>query len=164
MKLWRAAAVSAVAVVAAYVVGHLVPGHRATIVAIAVLLLFAGGLLTLTGSLVGMRERRSRFDRLLDEPVQAPGQPRDLLRLERSAGWSVYSIVDFDLRVRPVLDRIIRHRLHEHRHVDVEASPDEARRILGDRLGWIVDGERPPVERLVRSSDIERFVTEIEAL
>ena len=164
MKLWRAVAMSAIVVTFAYVVGQLIPGHRAAVVAIAVLLLFAGGLLTLTGSLVGMRERRSRFDRLLEDSAPAPARPRDLLRLERSAGWSVYSIVDFDLRVRPVLDRIIRHRLQEHRHLDVESSPDQARQILGDRLGWIVTGERPPVERLVRSSDIERFVTEIEAL
>lgn len=164
MKLWRAVALSVMVVIAAYVVGQLIPGHRATVVAIAVLLLFAGGLLTLTGSLVGMRERRSRFERLLEDPAPAPARPRDLLRLECSAGWSVYSIVDFDLRVRPVLDRIIRHRLQEHRHMDVESSPDQARQILGDHLGWIVTGEHPPVDRLVRSSDIERFVTEIEAL
>lgn len=164
MKLWRAAAVSALTLLAAYVVGHVIPGHRATIVAISILLLFAGGLLTLTGSLIGMRERHSRFDRLMEDPVPTPARPRDLLKLERSAGWSVYSIVDFDLRVRPVLNRIIRHRLHERRHVDVEASPDEAVTILGDRLGWIVSGDRPPVDRLVSSSDLEGFVTEIEAL
>lgn len=134
------------------------------IVTIAVLMLFAGGLLTLTGALVGMRERRSRFVRLLETPAPAPGRPRDLAKLERSAGWSVYTIVDFDLRVRPVLDRIVRHRLQEHRHVNVDASPSEARRILGERLGWIITGERPPVERLVRSNDIERFVSDIEAL
>lgn len=164
MKMWRAVTISVLVVIAAYIAGHLVPGHRGMVVTIAILVLFAGALLTFTGTLMGMRERRSAFERLLESPAPAPARPRDLVRLERSSGWSAYSVVDFDLRVRPVLHRIIRHRVMEHRHVDVDASPADARRILGEQLEWIVTGEVPPVERLVRSSDIERFVGEIEAL
>jgi hypothetical protein len=52
----------------------------------------------------------------------------------------------------------------ESRHVDVDASPVAASALLGERLEWIVTGGPPPVDRLVRSADIEGFIKEIEAL
>ncbi len=162
MNIKGAIGVTGSVIFAAYIVGHLVPGRRAAVVAGALFVLLAVALVSFTVEIASSRARSSPFERMLLQAKLSPDRPLDLVRLERSAGWSAYQIDDFDSRLRPVLGRIVRHRLLDHHHIDADADPARAIDALGPSLAWILNGESPPITGVVRSSDILTFIERIE--
>jgi hypothetical protein len=92
-------------------------------------------------------------------------RPSDLSSLERMLGWQVYSEVEFNHRVRPVLRSILRSRLLERRGIDVDVAPpddvgvpDPLRRLLA------IQPPEGDENARIRTADLETMVAALERL
>ena len=143
------------------------PDRRHTIMLIWVLALMAYGLLESNARTRVLVRERSRFERLLEDPVDEPLVPEDLKRLERALGWMTYEASYFDFRVRPILRRLIHHRVLERLGVDLNADPSG---VVGRVDPEILDlaSERKAAElygaRNIETPDIARMITRIEGI
>jgi hypothetical protein len=92
-------------------------------------------------------------------------RPADLERIERRLGWGRYSTGDFNYRVRPMLRRLVAHRLREGHSIDLDDAGDRARALVSTEL-WdhVIAKQSPDSDGVIRTADIERMVEEIEAL
>ena len=152
---------------AAAVLAVVFPGRRHTIMLVWVLALLAYGFLESNGRARALVRERSRFDRLLEDPVQEPLVPEDLRRLERGLGWMTYEASYFDFRVRPILRELIHHRVRERLQVDLEADPSGAAgRIDQELLDLASDRKAADLygPRNIETSDIARMITSIERI
>ena len=119
-----------------------VPTRRDEVIAAAGLAAFLGAFIILSESVGRGVQHASVVDAVLHHPAPRPVRPSDLEKLERSLGWRTYDAAEFDVRVRPLLGDLIRHRGGSEADVDA----------------ILVRSER------VTTADLDRMVTRIEAL
>jgi hypothetical protein len=85
----------------------------------------------------------------LEDPLDvAPERPRELERLEREVYLSLGSSFYLHHRLRPVLREIASHRLLRKHGIDLDARPDAARKLLGERAwDWLRADRIEPRDR-----------------
>lgn len=152
---------------AAAVLAIVLPDRRHTIMLIWVLALLAYGLLESNARARILVRERSRFDRLLEDPVRERLVPEDLKRLERGLGWMTYEASYFDFRVRPILRALIHHRVRERLEVDLDADPSDAvGRVDAELLDLASDRKAADIygTRNITTPDIARMITRIEQI
>jgi hypothetical protein len=92
----------------------------------------------------------------------------ELERMEREVSLGLATAFDLHYRLRPRLRRIAAELLAARRGIDLDASPDAARRALGDDAWEIVRSDRePPRERYGAGLDLASLrlaVTSLEEL
>jgi len=96
----------------------------------------------------------SLFESLLKRPRRTSQRPADLERCERLLSWRRYSPRDFDHHIRPLLLRLLRHRL------------ETSAALLDPELTALLDGT-PATDTYgkgVSTGDLERIVLAIESL
>ena len=105
--------------------------------------------------------------RLRTKQVRRPDQlsPPQLERIERLVGFSKTAAFDAEWRLLPVLRSIAAEQLVAHHGVDLAASPDRARQLLGAD-GWrLLDPDRElPEDRLAPGLSLEQLDTAVTAI
>lgn len=147
-----------------------VPGRTGVAVRAFVLLLAAYALAQLLALLrASLPEPRTSP---VEEALRTPGRRRnrvpELERIEREVMLGVATAFDFHFRLRPTLRRIAAELLRSRRGVDLDGSPEAARRALGDETWELVREDRePPPERFapgIELAALRRVVASLEAL
>lgn len=142
------------------------PGHRPLVVAAGVVVFLAGSLLEIWRALAARVPRDGgAWERVRATPPAYERRPSDLEQLERVLGWGRYAPGDFNYQVRPILRRLVAHRLLEQHGVDVDRGPDAARAHVSPEL-WdlVVAKQAPDGSRVLTTDDVERLVDDIEAI
>lgn len=137
------------------IMGAVMPSLRAAWVAAAAILWLTLAVIRISGEAGGLRSRPSAFDELMAPAKSAGQRPKDLVDIERRFSWGAYSPDEFEVRIRPLLDRLIAARLG--------TGPDEEmRRELGELLGprqtHREEGDT------IKTADLAAIVDRIEAL
>ena len=154
----RAAAI----VVIAAVVWLWWPGGRTAVTAGALCALFLAGLVRVSGEAAAMRPPgRSEFDDALRPVRSERPRPEDLQRAERVFGWKRYSPDDFEHRIRPLLQRLIRVGALARGGSDPAGDPEAAANLPGSLRDVAVG---PPAQSSFDTRGLEEIVEEIEAL
>lgn len=138
----RSIALAAMLATIALAIVIVLPTRRSEVAAGAGLIAFLGAFIILSESVGRGVVHASVVDAVLHRPERRPVRPSDLERLERALGWRSYEAAEFDVRVRPLLDDLVRHRGGSEREADAILS----------------HGER------VTTEDIRRMVSRIESL
>ena len=112
--------------------------------------------------------RPSPFDAALRTPRSSVQRIPELERMEREVALGLATAFDLHYRLRPRLRRIATALLRARRGIELDASPEAARRALGDDAWEIVRGDRePPQERFaagVEIASLRRAVSALETL
>ena len=112
--------------------------------------------------------RPSPFDAALRKTASPVQRIPELERMEREVALGLATAFDLHYRLRPRLRRIASALLTARRGIELDASPEAARRALGDDAWEIVRGDRePPQERFASGLEIaslRRAVAALEAL
>jgi hypothetical protein len=154
-------AAAAIVVVAA-VVWLSWPGGRTAVTAGALCALFLVGLVRVSAQAAAMRPPGgSEFDDVLRPVRSERPRPEDLQRAERVFGWKRYSADDFEHRIRPLLQRLIRLGVLARGGSD-PAHDTEAAAHLPGPLRDVAVG--PPAQTTIDTRGLEAIVEEIEAL
>ncbi|MGH2702949.1 MAG: hypothetical protein ACRDJB_00160 [Actinomycetota bacterium] len=103
----------------------------------------------------GLRSRPSEFDEFMSPAKPAGQRPKDLVDIERRFSWGAYSSDEFEVRIRPLLDRLIKARLGTRAE---EEMPSELRESL-DEMSLTRDEDDT-----IKTADIAAIVARIEAL
>jgi len=146
------------------------PGRAELAVHVYVLVLAAIGLGHLLAALRNALppRRPSPFDNALRTRARPAQRIPELERMEREVALGLATAFDLHYRLRPRLRRIATELLAARRGIDLDASPDAARRALGDDAWEIVRGDlEPPRERFAPGLDIGSLrlaVTALESL
>jgi hypothetical protein len=105
----------------------------------------------------GLRKRRRRDERL-----------PELARVEREVSLGMTTAFDLHYRLRPPLRRMAGELLASRRGIDLDGSPEAARRALGDETWEVVRADRePPRDRYgagLELATLHKVVTSLEAL
>ena len=111
------------------------------------------------------RAGRSPFDAALRPRVRRAKRMPELERIEREVALGLATAFDLHYRLRPRLRRIAAELLAARRGIDLDASPDAARRVLGDDAWELVRGDRePPRDRFAAGLDIASLRLAVTAL
>lgn len=166
MRVSRRLVTALVAILAGAVAGAVwAPGHRQLVVSAAVMTALAALLVEMGRTAQALSAEGRAWSHVRHEGVLSERRPSDLEQLERVLGWGRYSPGDFNYEVRPLLLRLVTHRLVESHGVDADARPDAARALLSDDLWELVVAKLPPeTGRVVQTEDIVHLVDEIEAI
>jgi hypothetical protein len=149
---------------AAVAVALVLPAWRAAIATVSVLALFAVTAIETVWALSSGTRGRRDFTEIRPR-VHELQRPPDLESLERTFGWKTYSRRDFDHRVRPLLVRLIEHRLIASRGITLAKQPLEARAALPEELRALIDGATPSsAADPVTTARIARLLDAIEAI
>ena len=143
------------------------PGRAGLAVHIYLLVLAAIGLAYLFAALRSALPppRPSPFDAALRTRVHATQRLPELERIEREVALGLASAFDLHYRLRPRLRRIATELLAARRGIDLDGSPEAARRALGDDAWEIVRGDRePPHDRFAAGVDIASLRVAVSAL
>ena len=143
------------------------PGRAELAVHVYVLVLAAFGLGRLLGALRSALppRRPSPFDNALRTRVRPAQRIPELERMEREVTLGLATAFDLHYRLRPRLRRIATELLAARRGIDLDGSPDAARRALGDDAWEIVRGDlEPPRERFAPGLDIASLRLAVAAL
>jgi hypothetical protein len=143
-----------VLMLAAGIMSAVMPSLRATWVAAAAILWLGLTVIRISGEAGGLRSRPSSFDELMAPAKSAGQRPKDLVDIERRFSWGAYSPDEFEVRIRPVLDRIIQARLGTGPD---EEMPSELSELLG------VGATRHEGDT-INTADLVAIVDRIEAL
>lgn len=112
--------------------------------------------------------RSSAFERALRRPARRIQRLEELEALEREIMLATGSAFDFHFRLRPALRATATQLLAIRRGVDLDASPDAARRLLGEEAFALVRSDRElPQDRHgpgVRPVELRALVDALEAL
>jgi hypothetical protein len=167
----RFAGLLPLAILASIVLGvvmFLLPGRRHIAVDAYVLLL--GGL----GLAAAVRATRAASPDVhepalvaeLDDPLDVPPErPRELDRLEREVYLSLGSSFYLHHKLRPVLREIASHRLLRTRGIELDARPDAARRVLGERAWeWLRADRAEPRDRWAPGPPLQELRDVVDAL
>lgn len=157
--------VTALAAIAAGTVMGLLwaPGHRTLVVSAAVMAALAALLLEMGRTALALSSEGPQWARVLRKPVAPERRPADLEQMERVLGWGRYAPGDFNYEVRPLLRRLVAHRLIERHGVDLDERPEAARAIVSSELWELVVSKQSSEDgRVIRTVDITRMVDEIE--
>jgi hypothetical protein len=143
------------------------PGRAGLVVHVYLLALAAIGLGHL---LVALRNalpprRPSPFEAALRPRPRPVQRIPELERMEREVSLGLATAFDLHYRLRPRLRRVAAELLFARRGIDLDASPDAARRALGDDAWEIVRGDRePPRDRFAAGLDIGSLRLAVTAL
>jgi hypothetical protein len=149
---------AAAIVVMAAVVWLSWPGGRTAVTAGALCALFLVGLVRVSAEATAMRPPGgSEFDDALRPVRSERPRPEDLQRAERVFGWKRYSSDDFEHRIRPLLQRLIRVGVLARGGSDPEAAAH-----LPGSLRDVAVG--PPAQTSFDTRGLDAIVEEIEAL
>ncbi|MGH7920069.1 MAG: hypothetical protein ACREQM_09015 [Candidatus Dormibacteraceae bacterium] len=130
----------------------------------------ATALLVVSAVWLEVRLLRGAYPTLWMRRQQAPepgALPEQLERLSRTAELAPSSPLDLWVRLRPLLQPIVRDRLRRSRHVDLDREPDRAREIVGERLDWLVGPsrvERPGAGPRFNPNAVEELVAAVAAM
>ncbi len=109
--------------------------------------------------------RPSAFDNALRARARPAQRIPELERLEREVALGLATAFDLHYRLRPRLRRVATELLAVRRGIDLDASPDAARRALGEDAWAIVRGDlEPPRERFAAGLDIGSLRLAVSAL
>ena len=112
--------------------------------------------------------RPSAFDAALRNRVSDVQRIPELEKMEREVALGIATAFDLHYRLRPRLRRIASALLTARRGIELDASPEAARRALGDDAWEIIRGDRePPQERFapgIEIASLRRAVAALEAL
>jgi hypothetical protein len=167
LGLARLPVVASVALVAALVI---VPARQELLLRIYLLVLatFALALLVAAVHRANPVAARSPFDLALRGRRQRPERLADLERIERELTLAQQSAADVHFRLRPRLRQIAAQLLATRRSIELDASPEAARRALGDELWELVRADRePPRRRDAPGLDLTaagRIITALEGI
>ena len=110
----------------------------------------------------------SPVDDGLRHRTQPPARVPELERMERDVELGLTTAFDLHFRLRPTVRRMAAELLQARRGVDLDASPDAARRALGEETWQLVRADRePPTERFgpgLELASLRRVVDSLEAL
>lgn len=143
------------------------PGRAELAVHVYVLALAAFGLGHLLAELRSVLppRRPSPFDAALNARARPAQRIPELERMEREVSLGLATAFDLHYRLRPRLRGVAAELLSARRGIDLDASPDAARRALGDDAWEIVRGDRePPRERFAAGLDIASLRLAVSAL
>ena len=153
---------AAAIVVMAAVVWLSWPGGRTAVTAGALCALFLVGLVRVSAEAAAMRPAGgSEFDDALRPVRSERPRPEDLQRAERVFGWKRYSPDDFEHRIRPLLQRLIRVGVLARGGSDPAGDPEAAANLPGSLRDVAVG---PPAQSSFDTRGLEEVVEEIEAL
>ncbi len=99
----------------------------------------------------------SSFDDALRKRVYVPTRPADLVGLERTLGYGIYEPDEFEMRLKPLLQRVHRHVLRQSKGVDPTRDPD---RHYAARLTALHPGR--PCDRSMDTAALVDLVDAIE--
>ena len=148
----------------------ILPGRTGLVLNVYLLLLAAGALAQLLARLRGSLPvlDTSPVDEALRPRVRRPARLPELERLERDVALGITTAFDLHFRLRPTVRRIATELLRARRGIELDASPDAARRALGEDTWELVRADRePPAERLASGLELasmRRVVDSLEAL
>jgi hypothetical protein len=164
-RLTTAAVVRVVSAVAAagLVVVYALSGVGGLLVVLTVIAVV--GVLATVGRLPAPAARRVRTR----TPVPVVNAPyRTYRQVAEQLSWARVSPRHYDVVTRPLLQRLMASRLAERHGIDVHASPDAARAVLGDDVWPWLDPARPPSGSSrppgLAERDLHRVVDRLEAL
>ena len=110
----------------------------------------------------------SPFDAALRRRARRSERLPELARVEREVSLGMATAFDLHYRLRPPLRRIAGELLAARRGIDLDGSPEAARRALGDETWEIVRADRePPRDRYgagLELATLHTVVTSLEAL
>ena len=148
----------------------IVPGRTGLVLNVYLLLLAAGALAQLLARLRASLPvlDASPVDEALRPRARRPARLPELERLERDVALGITTAFDLHFRLRPTVRRIATELLRARRGIELDASPDAARRALGEDTWELVRADRePPAERLASGLELasmRRVVDSLEAL
>jgi hypothetical protein len=134
------------------------PGRAEVIVRVYVLVLSAFVLAHLLARLRTSLPQRttSPVDAALSRRPRQSLRVPELERIEREVTLGQTTSFDLHFRLRPTLRRIAYELLRARRGIDLDASPEAARRALGDETWELVRADRePPHDRFAKGIDLE---------
>jgi hypothetical protein len=153
---------AAAIVVMAAVVWLSWPGGRTAVTAGALCALFLVGLVRVSAEAAAMRPPGgSEFDDALRPVRSERPRPDDLQRAERVLGWKRYSPDDFEHRIRPLLQRLIRVGVLARGGSDPAGDTEAAANLPGSLRDVAVG---PPAQNSFDTRGLDAIVEEIEAL
>ena len=101
------------------------------------------------------RAGTSPFDAARRRRPPRPERLPELERIEREVALGMSTAFDLHYRLRPSLRRTAGELLASRRGIELDASPDAARRALGEQTWELVRADRePPAERFAPGLDI----------
>jgi len=110
----------------------------------------------------------SPFDAALRKRTRHDERLPELARVEREVSLGMATAFDLHYRLRPPLRRIAGELLAARRGIDLDGSPEAARKVLGDETWEVVRADRePPRERYgagMELATLQTVVTSLEAL
>ena len=110
----------------------------------------------------------SPFDAALRRSRRRAERLPELARVEREVSLGMATAFDLHYRLRPPLRRIAGELLAARRGIDLDGSPEAARRALGDETWEIIRADRePPRDRHgagLELATLHAVVTSLEAL
>lgn len=141
------------------------PGHRSLVLSIGVMSVLACVLVEMGRAAHALSSRGHAWARVRETPALREKRPSDLEHLERVLGWGQYSPGDFNYEVRPLLRRLVAHRLVQAHGIDLDTRPGAARDIVSTELWDSVVAKQPAeAARVIRTDDVVRMVDEIEEI
>ena len=110
----------------------------------------------------------SPVDAALNRRPRRPERIPELEKIEREVTLGQATAFDLHFRLRPTVRRIASELLRARRGIDLDTSPEAARRALGDETWELVRPDREqPLERFGRGIDLaslRKVVASLEAL
>ena len=110
----------------------------------------------------------SPFDAALRKRTRRDERLPELARVERAVSLGMATAFDLHYRLRPSLRRIAGELLAARRGIDLDGSPEAARKALGDATWEILRADRePPRDRYgtgLELASLRAVVTSLEAL
>lgn len=138
------------------------PGETSRALDVYVVFLGALFLLALVRIAPGEREEVRGLAPREDRP---PDRIVELDRLERDVVLATGSELEQHVRIKPLLRDVVEDRLWRSRGVELDASPDRARELLGEELYELVRPGRPdPDARYFRGLDLERLTRVLDRI
>jgi hypothetical protein len=122
----------------------LAPGQAVLEVRVWLLIVLAGGLLSIVGAIrQGYPPAPSLFDAALTRPQPKQHVFPTLARLEREVSMATGSAYDLHFRLRPTLREVTRGLLLSRRGIDLDRQQERARTALGEETWELVRADRP---------------------
>jgi len=142
------------------------PRDRSLAIGIYVLVVGALALLTLTqATLAAHPAAVSPFERALERRPPRDERLPELERLEREVLLGMSTAFDFHYHLRPLLQDVARRKLSVAQGIDLDAEPDHARAVLGERTWELVRPDREsPRDRLGPGVDAADLAAAVETL
>jgi hypothetical protein len=141
------------------------PDQRAAISVVVVAVMSVGFIVAIAWRTLWSARRDRAIAALLRARRSAVRRPGDLEEMERAFGWQVYTVPEFNHRLRPILRSVLRSRLRWRRGIDIDLSPERSVEALPPRLSELVAPTRARSEdERVTTQDLVDLVGELERI